>query len=333
MIAPPPLNMPATLVASSNAALLEIQKLVASYNALYPLRRDQKLLLASFIPDPTLIETLDAIATQACIYLLHKPPGARKASGVAKWHACRGLLADVARHGEFFGVKFLLADFEPDGMNYWLERLHPDDARHTDFDDLISWLDTTTKKAFEGAGKRVGDKALLYLNDAQRMKHEVHFSDGKFEWSDDTPVSTENSAVPAAYSGFRSVYIYVCSAKDQKIYSMQGEEGHTHHSSFLRGEPVISAGDWLVYEGQALYINGASGHYRPGPENLRLFATVKSMCWTDRTVIQPEYMGHVYRMQEYLRDGANAKPLADDALGSVAVTLGTTPQHLTRHAK
>jgi hypothetical protein len=57
------------------------------------------------------------------------------------------------------------------------------------------------------------------------------------------------------------------------------------------------------------------------------------MCWTDRTVIQPEYMGHVYRMQEYLRDGANAKPLADDALGSVAVTLGTTPQHLTRHAK
>jgi hypothetical protein len=136
----------------------------------------------------------------------------------------------------------------------------------------------------------------------------------------------------APYSGFKNVYIYVCSAKTQNIYSMKGSEGEIHHSSFLRGEPVIAAGDWLVEDGVVTYVNGASGHYRPGPENLRLFATIHSKCWHHKTLIQPEYMGSIYRMQQFLRDGAKAKPLGPDQLRSCADTLGTTPEDMMRHA-
>src|SRR3954463_2084371 len=99
-----PLQMPGNLLTSHNATLAEMQTLVMRYNVLYPFMRDQKLRNASFIPDVNLIDTLDGIAAKAMIYLLHKPPGARKPSGVDKWRACRKLLKDACSHGEFFGI-------------------------------------------------------------------------------------------------------------------------------------------------------------------------------------------------------------------------------------
>jgi hypothetical protein len=346
-----PLQVPASLVQSDNETLAKLRKLVTRYNVIYPLQRDQKLRNPSYIPDTAIIDTLDAIATHAMIYLLHKPPGARKASGVVKWESCRDFLAEVFRHGQFFGIKFLLGDFHKDGANYWLERLDPETASREDFDRLLDWMKETAKKKFVGSGGpgrkeavqlpqkggyQVSDdgrdrRMLQYLTDAQRMDHQIIWSGGKLCLPSGDVFSTMDSA-RAPYSGFKNVYIYVCSAKTQKIYSMKGSEGEIHHSSFLQGEPVIAAGDWLVENGKVTYVNAASGHYRPGLENLRLFATIHSKCWHHKTLIQPEYMGSIYRMQEFLRDGGKAKPLGPDQLRACADTLGTSPEDMMRHA-
>lgn len=56
-------------------------------------------------------------------------------------------------------------------------------------------------------------------------------------------------------------YIFVMSP-DGNIYS--ADKRHVmHHSSFLAGREVASAGKWRVEEGKLTYINNSSGHYMP----------------------------------------------------------------------
>ncbi len=41
------------------------------------------------------------------------------------------------------------------------------------------------------------------------------------------------------------------------------ETGLFHHSTFLAGAPVASAGEMLIIDGLIVYLDNASGHYRP----------------------------------------------------------------------
>ncbi|MFO1327237.1 MAG: hypothetical protein U1F56_07750 [Rubrivivax sp.] len=52
---------------------------------------------------------------------------------------------------------------------------------------------------------------------------------------------------------------------DPVFYSHMGILGRFHHSSFLSGDKVASAGEWRVDNGAITWINGASGHYQPEP--------------------------------------------------------------------
>lgn len=56
-------------------------------------------------------------------------------------------------------------------------------------------------------------------------------------------------------------YIFVMSP-DGNIYSADKHQV-MHHSSFLAGREVASAGKWRVEKGKLTYINNSSGHYMP----------------------------------------------------------------------
>lgn len=176
------------------------------------------------------------------------------------------------------------------------------------------------------------------------MKYEVQFDGQRFCWAaTGTPLETPNTT--ATYSGFNNVFIYVCSAKTKKIYSAPAEDRVLHHSSFLKGEPVIAAGDWVVYDGLVLYLNASSGHYRPTVPNMHLFAVTNQRCWRDLTqlpprkngrlktaVIQPTHRGKLYYIDDFITRSELASAVEPEWLAVVADTLGTTTKRLTEHA-
>ena len=53
--------------------------------------------------------------------------------------------------------------------------------------------------------------------------------------------------------------------------SASQERGVFHHSSFLSGQPVSTAGEIIVENGRVVMVNNVSGHYRPSEESLDLF--------------------------------------------------------------
>ena len=57
--------------------------------------------------------------------------------------------------------------------------------------------------------------------------------------------------------------IYVMDSQGVIYYSFDHRYGSIHHSSFLAGEAVASAGEMLIYQGMVYSISNKSGHYRP----------------------------------------------------------------------
>ncbi|MCO4755289.1 MAG: hypothetical protein KC478_12460, partial [Bacteriovoracaceae bacterium] len=58
--------------------------------------------------------------------------------------------------------------------------------------------------------------------------------------------------------------IFVMDKKGNLYFHSNPEPGRFHHSSFLAGEDVLSAGQLKVKDGRVLYIDNISGHYKPG---------------------------------------------------------------------
>jgi hypothetical protein len=54
-----------------------------------------------------------------------------------------------------------------------------------------------------------------------------------------------------------------------RIYSGEHKVALFHHSTFLRGGDVVSAGEWKVIDGKLEHITNKSGHYFPDNEQLR----------------------------------------------------------------
>ena len=60
-------------------------------------------------------------------------------------------------------------------------------------------------------------------------------------------------------------------AKGIRMYSNSHTPGRFHHSSFLAGDPVMAAGEWLVKNGKILAIDDKTGHYKIGAAHLAQF--------------------------------------------------------------
>src|SRR5439155_15548923 len=61
---------------------------------------------------------------------------------------------------------------------------------------------------------------------------------------------------------------FVVSATSPAMYAGEAELGKLHHSSFMAGAPVLSAGLIQVEQGRLVRITNQSGHYRPCAEHL-----------------------------------------------------------------
>jgi hypothetical protein len=57
-------------------------------------------------------------------------------------------------------------------------------------------------------------------------------------------------------------------APDGKIYAHSKTTGRFHHSSFLAGGPVKGGGTMMVDQGEVVALTPASGHYKPGREQV-----------------------------------------------------------------
>jgi RHS repeat-associated protein len=108
------------------------------------------------------------------------------------------------------------------------------------------------------------DSVCAYLDENQRKPFEVTVEDGLLVYKDgvnkgqlvDTGhMSSLHSSNPSA--------IFVMSPQGSIYLGSHGRPGSFHHSSFLSGGDVASAGEMIVKDGKIIEVSNKSGHYKP----------------------------------------------------------------------
>jgi hypothetical protein len=316
---PMPLWLTPELETSKNALIKSLSDPIRRYNLLFPTAANIRAANTSYVIEPKMVALLDAMSITILGYLLHKPPAARKESGRVKWNAAVAFKDLLAAHADFFGIRFMKSDMrDAAGMNYWLERANTAFTGHDGFEIFLKWARSTAKKSFAEAFG-AADSDLAYFDEAARAQYRVRLSGQVAYTADDDLLDTGSGQ--GAYSEIPNTFIYVCSARDRNIYSGPCAPGALHHSSFLSGEPIIAGGDWMVDNGKVIYINAASGHYRPTAGGMALFARLFQGRLSPDTLIQPEHEGAIYLLRDFLIKGL-ASPLPVDALEEFADRLG-----------
>lgn len=150
------------------------------------------------------------------------------------------------------------------------------------FDELTknifwAWEDSPLKVSFEEylenhvdpeLVKEVQTRTITYLTSKERDKYRVTYDKEGLKIGGKKPKD--------------GWYMYVLGGKPLSLFAAKKEKGKLHHTSFLKGIPVPSAGEIEVYKGEIDCIYMRSGHYRPTVEDgerLRKFLE------------QPEYLG------------------------------------------
>ena len=295
------------------AALIAINEAIRRYNLTFPTVANQRERDRHFVLDGRMVGLLDSIYVHCIAYLLMRPMSSRSARGEARVMACANLTLALRKHAKFFDIRFLRGDLDPDkagGMNYWLERHDQRLMGEEIFNEFLVWVANNPAKQPFGEFMADATSELQYFTDLNRDKHEIHF-EGKTILTHDGELLTTDSE--GAFSGLSDSFIYVCSARTRKIYSGRSERGVVHHSSFLRGEPIIAGGDWVVTRGKLKFLNAASGHYRPTAGNMRQFLQLYVNQLDYNAFVQPTHKGPIYRIVDYLKLGEKATPSAEGA--------------------
>lgn len=282
----------------------QIRKDAATYNMILPTAVNLNRLTPTEFVDQRVVTLLDSIFTNAIAYMLLRPRASRGQKGQQRDVALRALIGQLESHAEYLGMKFLVTSFEKGQVNFWLERSDQRLYGKDVFDDFLAWVETTEEQQFKD--RHASEKSRLhYLREAERHQYEVHFEGRLIKDNDGQPITTQGTG---SYSGLDSSAIYVCSARTRKVYSAECEVGRMHHSSFMAGEPVIAAGDWVIKSGRLVYINTASGHYRPTVGNMTMFLQFYGNVLHPDAWVRPEFNGPVYRLRDYWLRGGGARP-------------------------
>ena len=98
-----------------------------------------------------------------------------------------------------------------------------------------------------------------YLNKSQREQYKIIIKDGKLYKNDKTLLTTEEP------HGYGWIFIFTL---DNILYagphlSDPGLQQRFHHSSFISGDPVATAGYLICNNGIISSIKWVSGHYKP----------------------------------------------------------------------
>jgi hypothetical protein len=109
----------------------------------------------------------------------------------------------------------------------------------------------------------VPGSSVHYMDDAEREAHRIFQGpDGLLYRSDGTLFDTSSGASVHAGGGGRA--IFVMDEHGNMYASNHQQVGYFHHSTFLGGENVASAGELQVTNGQVNLVTDHSGHYQPG---------------------------------------------------------------------
>lgn len=300
------LDVSGITASNKNEVIKTILRDVVRYNAHLPTAISQRLLDRDGLPNVRAVDLLDSIFKNAIAYLLLKPEAARGDKGKSRTKGIKKLINQIEDHAEFLGVKFLTSSFQEGSVNYWLERADQRLFGDGPYKEFLNWVKTEEKKSFKDHYAAVSSK-LNYLQAAALEKYEVHIEQHLIKNNDGNLITTSGTA---SYSQLQNAWIYVCSAKTWKLYSGPSEPGQMHHSSFLSGEPVICAGDWIIDGGKLVFMNTESGHYRPGGGNLRSFFNLYggSLYLNTEAWVQPIMHGPVFKLVEFAQKGGKAKP-------------------------
>jgi hypothetical protein len=107
---------------------------------------------------------------------------------------------------------------------------------------------------------------VKYCNGAERLGYKIKLTgDGRLRWAhDDSLLDTSGMHSIATGQGW-GVFV-VDFAQDFYVNAHQKDQ--FHHSSFLAGAPVFSAGELCVSQGVLVGVTNKTGHYKSGPAEL-----------------------------------------------------------------
>ncbi|GAA4523817.1 WXG100-like domain-containing protein [Amycolatopsis samaneae] len=107
---------------------------------------------------------------------------------------------------------------------------------------------------------------VKYMSPAELERHRVFVRDGKlYNASDGSLFDTSAAATLHSVGHGRAMFVM---DEHGNLYASNLQiRGRLHHSSFLGGSPVASAGEIAVKDGVPLAVSRKSGHYRPHEEH------------------------------------------------------------------
>ncbi len=214
-------------------------------------------------------------------------PGSVKFNAKASW----GLLKRGFRAGLIEGMNngsaramqghFNLEALDPKHrFGNYLQTMHNEFKRLTDENTsrklslFFIWLDEVSKNEPGIIRSKIGGgnpqnvenfirAGVQYLNGFQRKSYLLEVNSGRFVQNGKMFDTSKLSTLSAG--GTQGWAIYVISPAGN-IYASAHKLSVFHHSSFLAGRPVLSAGEMMVKNGMLQLINPSSGHYKPTME-------------------------------------------------------------------
>lgn len=131
------------------------------------------------------------------------------------------------------------------------------------------WKNSDSKLSFEEFIKdkeNVEEKKVAYLTKENRLEYKVGFSEGCLQTAGGVPLQTKHEI--RGEDEDPNVFAFVI-GPDESVYAGPHVDSEFHHSSFLSGGAVISAGEIETNaKGKVIKISNRSGHYKPGIEPL-----------------------------------------------------------------
>ena len=211
--------------------------------------------------------------------------------------------------------------------NYWLEGLDPNHRSwgHMPKAHFDNWLaDAGTTLGFfewlEDKNLARGLPQVEYLAPNERWKYMCVFGDDKIMYRHQQALGSPGTgSIPlqrfttwglqTAHSG-RNYAIWVCGANGI-FYTNSHAVSKFHHSSFLAGQRVLAAGEWVITAGKLLLISHKTGHHAASVSNLySAIRLLDSRLDLSRTVVQiTDYVAKKNRFitaKQFLAKGGNA---------------------------
>jgi len=143
----------------------------------------------------------------------------------------------------------------------WLEQVYVPECEDDPFGKYIA-------NRMQRLGKKISDgKGVKYCDEQERKSYVIRITVGKVQDAHgDIYDTTEESTV---FSG-KGWAIFVM-APDDTLYAHSHKADEFHHSSFLAGAPIKSAGEIQIKARTILKVTPKTGHYQAGPAELKYF--------------------------------------------------------------